>query len=116
MVKTLPSNAKSTGSMPGQRNKISHAAGCDQRLKINEQILFNNNNNKSLSELTLIVDGNLGSVSSLAPFREQGQQKPGSLSKNLLSGFGLSAPWLTETQKAKPNHKKEKSPLDSWQR
>lgn len=84
MVKTLPSNARSMGLMPGQRNKISHAAGCDQRLKINEQILFNNNNNKSLSELTLIVDGNLGSVSSLAPFREQGQQKPGSLSKNLL--------------------------------
>ena len=82
MVKTLPSNARSMGLMPGQRNKISHAAGCDQRLKINEQILFNNN--KSLSELTLIVDGNLGSVSSLAPFREQGQQKPGSLSKNLL--------------------------------
>ena len=70
MVKTPPSNARNMGSMPRQRNKISYAAGCYQRLKINKQILFKKK--KSLSELTLIVNGNRGSICSLAPFREQG--------------------------------------------
>ena len=33
MVKSLSSNAGSTGSIPGQRTKILHAAWCGQKKK-----------------------------------------------------------------------------------
>ena len=39
MVKTLPSNAGNTGSTPGQRTKILHAAGCGQKFKLIKKIV-----------------------------------------------------------------------------
>ena len=39
VVKTLPSNAGDIGSIPDQRTKILHAAGCGQKFKLIKKIV-----------------------------------------------------------------------------
>ena len=101
MVKTLPSNAEGTGSIPDQRTKIPHATGCGQNKQTNKQKKRNN----CSPQVVLLWYYSLTSASTcphLLPwfikFHHRAtchpEMPPGELSPNFLRTF---PPWRVRT-------------------